>query len=187
MTELDAFRIYQGTRIAILHGYDFVNGQGRTRGYKEALPARRDFPLIHSIMDKTDTPQKLLRLCVGNFLYGNDDFLYEDGYTMMNYNRHMEYMKNPITRLKADLDLLEIRCYNSCLEYLRSSKVHDDLYSCVIRMESFVLITQLYPNFYLSGNYLSEGINMRIKNSQQFIPLKDNTKSEILSREFLVH
>jgi hypothetical protein len=181
MEPTEAFKLYLAIRISFLNGYAFVKFGYKGKNIEKQVMKRSDVKLIHFILKKADSPNKLLRLCVGNFLHGNDNFLYSESFTDQNYKKHVEYMKTKSVKLQEDLDIFELRHYthNGIGNYLSSQEAINDLLSCKTRIESYCLINQVHNWFIPKKGFMSDKIVERITNGKQFIPLCDTTKSII--------
>lgn len=186
MSDLDAFRLYLAIRFAFEYGYNIGKYKGGSKKWDANIMKRGDLHLIRFILKYVDTPRELARFCVGNFLYGNNQFLYDETFSTANYNSHMSYMRSKHKKLVEDIDILEIRHYNhgSIKNYLNSDAACEDIYSSKIRMESFVILHQIFDWFLPKVGYQSETIINRIKRATPFILIDDDTKT-IVSRTWL--
>lgn len=186
MGQIEAFQLYLSIRLSFLNGFDFVKYGYKTKSIEGQVLKRKDVRLIDFLIKKADTPKKLLRMCVGNFLYCNDNFLYNELFSSQNYNRHTEYMKMSRQKLQEDIDVFEIRHYtnNGIENYLASQEAVNDILSCKVRMESYCIINQVYDWFIPSKGYMSDKIVDRIKAGSQFIPVCDDTK-DIVQQSWL--
>lgn len=181
MDQHEAFKLYLAIRIAFFSGYDFIKYGFAGKNIESQVMKRNDVKLIAFLLKKADSPNKLLRLCVGNFLHCNDNFLYSENFTDQNFKRHTEYMKAKSVKLQEDIDIFEIRHYthNGIRNYLASQDAINDILSCKVRPESYCLISQVFDWFLPIKGFMSDKIVERITNGRQFIPICDTTKNII--------
>lgn len=183
MDRLSAFKIYLAVRLVFLHGATAIILEGKyPRNWKDKLPARKDFKLIDFLIDLVDSKRDLLRLCVGNFLYGNINFLYSEQHTKRLMFNHQEFVKNQDRYLQDEIDLIQLRLYNfgSAKGYLSNNKLLDDVFSRTVHIETLCLIYLVDKEFLPQGGYMFDDLINRIKYGSVFFELTENQKNLIL-------
>ena len=162
----------------MVHGRGLFDAGNKIRNY---VQTRNDAQLAgHLIRLADDNPREVLKICVGNFIYGNHDFLYSDTYTEMLYRRHSRYLAEKKKNLTDELDFLSTRLYNVSIgEYLKN-QIIDDVLSMRLSVESCSFIHQVFPSFEPNRGVLSEGLVTRIQRSSALLPINDELTRIVL-------
>lgn len=94
------------TRLHFLTAYDVFASKGRFK-WQSKIISRNDVQLIRYILTIAKTERELIELCVSNFLYGNDAFLYNEEFTESNYKRWIRNKESQSYILERDIWTIE--------------------------------------------------------------------------------
>jgi len=184
MDRLTAFKIYLAVRIAFLHNCAGIIKTGRfPKRWKDKCPTRNDYSLVDFLIKLSGGKKRtLLRLCVGNFLYGNNNFLYSEQHTEKMMKDHLDYFNNQDRYLQNELDVIQLRLYTfgSLENYLSNNKLLDDVFSKVVHVETLCLLYLTDNKFLPKGGYMFEDLISRIKTGSEFFELTEDRKNLIL-------
>ena len=174
------FRVYLTVRLHFLTGYDSAKyGVMRNKWIKE----RQDIGLVKFLVKQgIDTPRKMLKCCVGNFLYENDNCLYDEAFTISNYKRHEHFLRNKRELVRTDIDRIELLSYNyknGLTGYFESIDIINDILSLKIYRETLSYFLQVYPEMKFGTGLLADRINERIGRSKLFLPISDEIRGSI--------
>ena len=174
------YRIYLATKLHYTtQKYDYIKHSGRILNM-DITKNRKDVGLVIHLIDIVkDSPREFLKLCSANFLYGNDQFLYNEDDTIDRlYLQYKAYLSSKEYHLRRDLSLLDERVYSAGgLNAYLNKHAMTDLYSGLLRYESFVLLYQYDPRFVdnISG-WFADKVTDRLRKAVTFIPINDRTK-----------
>lgn len=171
MTNEKAFELYFKTRLHFLTSYDVFENSGKVRGLGR-LRERKDFPLIVPIAKKVQNERNLIEFCVSNFLYGNDNFLYDENeYAEQNYIHWLKVKESIGRTLQRDLNYIELQCltHECSLNTYFEKKAISDLLSRKIEYESIIMLNRHQPVIdYLSG-FESDKYKVRMHKANMFV------------------
>jgi hypothetical protein len=172
MTKEKAFQLYMATRLHFLTKYDVFASKGNF-AWKEKVSGRNDIGLILPFLKITKTERELIELCVSNFLYGNDNFLYDSSYAEDNYIHWLKVKQSISYCLERDLGYIEFQLMKNSIDldtYLRD-RVISDLLSRKVEYESIVLMDRYHPLIDSIAGFDSDKYKARMKKADKFILL----------------
>ncbi len=171
MTNEKAFRLYLAVRLHFLTNFDVFESKGRFRGQNKVLD-RKDVPLITELIKKANNNEReLIEICVSNFLYGNDKFLYDHSSIDENY-AHWSTVKQTISHCLdrdlsyIDLQLMKKQC--SLNDYL-NTWVISDLFSRKIEYESLIILDRKLPVIDSIAGFEGDKYKVRMHKANRFV------------------
>lgn len=105
------WNLYLATRLHFLHGYDAVKYRGKFNNMKKSQ-ARPDKILARGSLLQLSSKRAVVEYCVANFLYENDNFLY-DGNDISDsiYTNWLKFWKSGDHMLTGDVAKIEMLCF----------------------------------------------------------------------------
>ena len=146
MTPEKAFQLYFAIRLHFTTTYDVFEQRINFKG-KDEVSSRKDFSLIFPIMKQVPNERELIEFCVANHLYGNPDFLYDDGWAIDNYKHWLTSKQSLSYNLEKDLSTIEtfVTVHGITLQDYLSNQVISDLLSQRVEYESLILFDRHQP------------------------------------------
>lgn len=136
----DTWNLYLATRLHYLHNYDAVKYKGKLL---QAQKTRPDKVLVKTCLTELKDKREIIEFCMANFLYENDNFLYENQDDATNFFfRWKKYWNSVDYMIQGDLSHIEIQMYkNNCsLEKYITEYSYSDILSNKIHRESLCVI-----------------------------------------------
>lgn len=158
------------TRLHFLTAYDVFASKGRFK-WQSKIISRNDVQLIRYILTIAKTERELIELCVSNFLYGNDAFLYNEEFTESNYKRWIRNKESQSYILERDIWTIEnaMETKNITYNQLLNSSGIDLLLSKKIEFESLILINRSIESIELLNGYGKDKIINRLQKANKFV------------------
>lgn len=164
-----AFRLYLATRLHFLTKYDVFKSNGKFKG-QNRIADRKDLYLINTIA-KGKNEREFIELCASNFLYGNDNFLYEPAYAEDNYEHWLKVKQSIGHTLERDLGFIEIRMMK--MDISLDKYLHDvvisDLLSRKVEYESLIIINRKIQVIDKISGFDSDKYKVRMHKSNNFV------------------
>lgn len=140
--------LYLATRLHYLHGYDAMKYKGKLKNNQKRQERPDKILVRNSLMDLPDK-RDVVEYCVANFLYENDNFLYESNHNAdCFYSRWNKYWKGALYHLRSDISAIELRMMTkdiSLQEYFATC-LYDDVLMNKIQRESVCIIAHQIPS-----------------------------------------
>ena len=183
-SEQNLYRIYTAVKLHFnFEKYNYLDTKGMLKNV-DKIVQRGDVKLTRTLTDFAPTPREFLRLCVSNFLYLNDSFLYDDDEKCDTIWRGFEaYCKSKEYYLRRDLSLLEEKIYRHGKEKYIQEVLINDLFSGTIKYETMVYVAQVDQSFLNVKGYFADKVIFRIKKAFAFLPIDE--KIDRLVKELL--
>lgn len=167
-----AWNLYLATRLHYLSGYDAVKYKGKIL-HSEKRQQRPDKILVRASLTELEEKRDVIEFCVANFLYENDNFLYEsqeDASTF--YKDWVKYWGSVEYMLQADLSSIEVSMYkngHSFEEYIIHD-IYNDILMNRVRRETLCVIAHQSPHsiIYMNG-FGAERLKERVIRTLPFI------------------
>jgi hypothetical protein len=169
MTPEVAFKLYLATRLHFLTKYDVFKSNGKFKGQDKVID-RKDLYLVNQI-SKNKSERDFIELCVANFLYGNDKFLYEPVYAEDNYEHWLKVKQSIGYTLERDLSYIELQLMKrdmSLNDYLRD-RVISDLLSRKVEYESIIMLNRKIEVIDKISGFDSDKYKVRMHKSNKFV------------------
>lgn len=171
MTSEKAFQLYFAVRLHFsTPQYDVFTHGTNFRG-KNEVANRKDFKLIYPVMKHVETERELIEFCVANHLYGNSEFLYDDGWAAENYKRWCKNKTSINHILQQDLSMIELQLlrFNCTLDDYMINHVISDLLSSKIEYESLILLDRKVPCIDKISGFDSSKYKVRMHKASKFV------------------
>lgn len=158
------------TRLHFLTSYDVFASKGRFR-WQSKIISRNDIQLVRYLLTLAKTERELIELCVSNFLYGNDAFLYNEEFTEINYKRWVKNKESQTYVLERDIWTIEnvMETKNITYNQLLNTSGIDLLMSKKIEFESIIIINRRIESINLLDGYGKDKIINRLQKANKFV------------------
>jgi len=165
-----AFKLYMACRLHFLHNYDIFDSKCRFKN-QEKVHTRQDLFLVKGLIAIAPEPKDFIDLCVANYLYGNDNFLYGDSYTEENYKRYKRTKESLTYTLQQDVNRIldEIDMQDKTLREYAATYLISDLLSRKIQPESVIIIQRYIPILDMIEGYNAEAFRKRMHKANKFV------------------
>lgn len=167
------WNLYLATRLHYLHGYNAIKYRGKFNNMKRSQ-ARPDKILARGSLLNLDSKRAVVEYCVANFLYENDNFLYDGNDTSDEiYRRWLSFWKSGDYLLSGDMTKIELLCYkksNGNFEGYAKDHMYNDLLKNEFSREALCVLETKHPGTVskMSG-FCSEMVIDRILKTMPFI------------------
>lgn len=182
------WNLYLATRLHYLHGYDAIKYRGKFNNMKRSQD-RPDKILARGSLLSLESKRAVVEYCVANFLYENDNFLY-DGNDQSDaiYKNWLKFWKSGDYLLSGDTTRIEILCHtkaNGDFDHYAKSFMYQDLLKNEFNRETLCVIESKHPGTVskMTG-FCSEGVIDRILKTMPFINSRLKSLEESIDQSF---
>lgn len=170
MTNEQAFKLYLAIKLHFTTKYDVFENQGRFKNMSK-LMERADFNLIYPLTKMVNEDREFVQLCVANFLYGNEKFLYDHAYAEDNF-KHWQKVKQSITFcLTRDLGYIDLQLMkrNCTLDVYVKQHILSDLLSKRVEYETLVVLERHTPIIDKMAGFDADKYKVRLHKANRFV------------------
>lgn len=182
------WNLYLATRLHYLHGYDAIKYRGKFNNMKKSQ-ARPDKILARGALLALSTKRAVVEYCVSNFLYENDNFLYDGNDTSDEiYTRWIKFWKSGDYLLSGDMSKIELLCYKKAdgdFDKYARAYMYQDLLKNEFTRETLCVIESKHPGTVAKmTGFCSEMVVDRILKTMPFIESRLKTLEDSVDQTF---